>query len=227
MTRVGIIAALKLEAAPLGRYAGFTIRVGGVGGLDVGDAVRELGGLGSGLVVSWGTAGALSPQLRAGDLVVPERVVTRNGGTLSPDARWREGFRRAVNGSWPVATGILIESDRILGSPHDKRRLGRDTDAGAVDMESGRIGEACAALNLPFLAIRAIVDELDDRLPRQVQENAFSAGSLRPGALLASLARHPGDWGSLVRLALRYRRARAALEAAARTLARYADSHPT
>lgn len=226
MTRVGIIAALKLEAAPLDRHAGFTIRVVGLGVPDVGDAVRELERLGSRLIVSWGTAGALSPRLRAGDLLVPERVVTRNGGTVSPDRCARDGFGRAMNDCWPVAPETLIESERVLDSPRDKRRLGMVTDAGAVDMESGRIGEACAALNLPFLAIRAIVDELDDRLPRQVREGTFSAGSLRPGALLAGLARHPGDWGSLARLALRYRRARAALEAAAQALARYADSPP-
>lgn len=227
MTRVGIIAALKLEAAPLDRQAGFTTRVCGVGGQGVDDAVRELGRLGSRLIVSWGTAGALSPQLRAGDLIVPERVLTRDGGTVRPDTRCRDGFRRAVHGYWPVTQETLIESERILGSPGDKRRLGRETDAGAVDMESGQIGEACVALNLPFLAIRAIVDELDDRLPRLVHENAFSAGAPRPGALLAGLARHPGDWGSLARLALRYRRARAALEAAARALARYAGNLPT
>lgn len=224
MSRVGAITALQLEARPLHRHPGLAVRVCGVAGTGIGDAVRELGERGSRLIVSWGTAGALSPRLRAGDLVLPERIVTRNGAALDSDPGSRDAFREAVDGSWPVASGTLLEADRLLETPGGKSRLGREHDADAVDMESGRIAEACAAIDLPFLVIRAVVDELGDRLPRQLRESTSPDGSLRMAALLAGLIPHPGDWALLARLARRYRRARKGLDVAARALARCAGN---
>lgn len=223
---MGIITALQIEAQPLKRYPDFAVRVCGVAGPGIGDAVRELSDQGSRLIVSWGTAGALSPRLRAGDLILPERVVAANGDIITTDAGAREEFRRALDGTWPAACETLMESDRMLATPDDKRRLNRETDAAAVDMESARIGRACAAANLPFLAVRAIVDELDDRLPRQSVANISPHGHLRAGPLVASLMRYPGEWGPLVRLALRYRRARTGLHAAARVLAQLSGPRP-
>lgn len=217
--RAGIITALKLEARPLNGYPNLAVRVCGVAGPGVAHAVRELGEMGSQLIVSWGTAGALSGQLRAGDLMLPESVITRAGEPIATDAGYRQDFRRGAGAAQSVASGILVESSRILSTPEHKRRVGRDNAAQAVDMESGRIGEACAASGLPFLVVRAIVDELDDRLPRQSLANISPHGSLRAAPLLANLIRYPGEWAPLARLALRYRRARTALDAAARAVA--------
>lgn len=199
------------------------VRVCGVAGPGIGDAVRDLQACGSRLVVSWGMAGALSTRLRAGDLVVPERVVGRDGALLYPDAGARESFRGAMNAG-RLEGGALVESPRMAATPTDKRRLGRTHDAVAVDMESGAIGQACAEMELPFLVVRAIVDELDDRLPRRLGDRPFADGSLRAGAALARLMLHPGEWAALVRLARRYRRAGSALRAAAGGLARCAGT---
>jgi hypothetical protein len=121
-----------------------------------------------------------------------------------------------------VSSGTLFESDRILATPDDKFGPGIATNAVAVDMESGRIGAACTALNLPFLVIRAVIDESHDRLPPLVHDCVSPDGTLRARALLAGLVRHPGDWYALARLARRFHLARSGLEAAARALARYA-----
>ncbi len=60
------------------------------------------------------------------------------------------------------------------------------------------------AHGLPFLAVRVVVDTYRDELPRAVAA-ASEGGRLRVGRLLAGLARRPGDVGSLLRLAGRYR----------------------
>lgn len=193
----------------------------GVAGPAIDDAVRELGELGSRLIVSWGTAGALSPRLRSGDLFLPERVVRLNGGTITTDSGTRNEIRRLVTPGRLVAGGTLLESDHILATARAKRRAGREKRAGAVDMESGRVGEACAAQRLPFLVLRAIVDELDDRLPGPVRDYASQDGLLQPARLLAGLLLHPGDWAAAATLALRYHRARSGLRIAARALTEY------
>lgn len=226
MSRVGVITALKLEAGSLGRHPAIRVRVCGVAGSGIDDAVHELSELGNRLIVSWGTAGALSPRLRSGDLVLPERVVSLNGDTIATDSGPRNEIRRLVTAGRPVVGGTLLESDHILATGDAKRRAGREHHADAVDMESGRVGEACAALRLPFLVIRAIVDELDDRVPGRVRENTSPDGSLRPALLLAGLLLHPGEWAATAGLARRYHRARAGLRMAAWALAEYAAGRP-
>ncbi len=222
MTRVGVISALQLEARPLYSYPALAVRVCGVAAPEADDVVRTLAGRGCRLIVSWGTAGALSPQARAGDLIIPEHVIPENGGLLATDSGAREAFREKVKSRWPVTSGTLLESDRMLGTRADKGRLGRRWEAVAVDMESGRIGAACATLKIPFLVVRAVVDELDDRLPQALQNATSSRGALRMAPLLAGLMAHPGELAALARLGRRYRRARRALEAAAWALGRYA-----
>lgn len=221
-TAIGVVTALQREAGPLIRHPALVVRACGVAASGVDDAVRELRDGGSHLIVSWGTAGALSPRLRAGDLVFPESVISRQGDNLGTDSGARNGVRVLLADTRRVSAGMVLESDRILATPADKYGPGMATEAVAVDMESGRIGEACAALGLPFVVIRAVVDEAHDRLPGLVHDCASPDGVLRIPALLAGLIRHPGDWAALVRLVRRYHRARAGLEAAARALARYA-----
>lgn len=223
MIRVGVISALQLEARPLYSCPALAVRVCGVAAPEVDAVVRALADRGCRLIVSWGTAGALSPQLQAGDLIIPEHVIPGNGGVLATDNGAREAFRENVKSRWPVTSGTLLESDRMLGTPAHKERLGRRRKAVAVDMESGRIGEACAALKLPFLVVRAVVDELDDRLPRLLRDATSPRGTLRMTPLLAGLMAHPGELTALARLGRRYRRARRALGAAAWALGRYAE----
>ncbi|HSH42502.1 MAG TPA: hypothetical protein VK973_10310, partial [Arenicellales bacterium] len=171
----GLVCALPLESRPARRHAQLAVRVCEVSAPALLDAIEELRRGGSRLIVSWGTAGALSPRLRAGELVVPARVVSGDGRALSTDAGCRAGLLRSLRGRPAVHGGALLESRSVLAAPADKQRAGRDHAADAVDMESHRIGDACAALGMPFLVVRAIVDELDDRLPRSVTA-AFRAG---------------------------------------------------
>lgn len=221
-TGIGVVTALQREAGPLSRHPALAVRTCGVAADGIGDAVRQLRDGGSHLIVSWGTAGALSPRLRAGDLVLPECIINRHGDTLCSDTCARNGVRGLLADTRRVSSGTLFESDRILATPDDKHSPGLVTNAVAVDMESGRIGAACVALNLPFLVVRAVIDESHDRLPRLVHECASPDGTLRIRALFAGLMRHPDDWAALARLLRRYHRARSGLEAAAQALARYA-----
>ena len=85
-------------------------------------------------------------------------------------------------------------------------------------MESSAVAEIAAAAHMPFLAVRAIVDTASDALPQAaLVATTAGTGALRIGALLAAHARAPGDLAALIRLAGRYRRARRALTAVARS----------
>lgn len=216
--RIGVICALHPEAMTLRRRAGLAVRACGVSGAGAADAARELAALGCRLIVSWGTAGALTTALHAGDLVLPARVIGRGGAVLATDNRARDRLTRRLRYAQRASAGTLLESARLLADPGSKRAAAAKSGAGAVDMESGRVGEACIAQGLPFLAVRAIVDQSGDRLPRRVLETVVAAGELRPGAFATAVLRHPGEWPALALLVYRFQRARAALALAARAL---------
>src|SRR6202008_4630489 len=105
---------------------------------------------------------------------------------------------------------------RAVGSLADKASLLRETGAVAVGMESAAIGEVARAHQLPFIAVRVIVDGAADALPRAVTAAADGEGHLHIWRLLGALARTPGELGPLLRLAGRYRAANRSLAVVAR-----------
>ncbi|MGA8259853.1 MAG: hypothetical protein WB783_06525 [Arenicellales bacterium] len=223
---VGIVTALGFEARALGSGSPFTVRRCGVGGPALASAVRELHEQGCGLIVSWGTAGALSPRFKAGDLHVAEQVLTRHGTRLASDTHWRRRFSVAAGRVCTIRSGTLLDSTQIVAAPAEKRRLFASTGADALDMESGPVAEACITLGLPFLAIRSIIDEAHDRLPERLESYVGANGSLRGTALAAALVLSPRQWLLLPRLARRYRRANRTLSLAASALASCAREEP-
>lgn len=223
MSRIGIIAALGFEAGALGEHAAFLVRRCRVSGDGVGRDVRELADSGCRLVVSWGTAGALSPDLEAGDLFLADRVLTRDGEYIGTDPAWRRRLEAAVRGCCRVRSGLLLDSPTFVAVPARKSDLAQSCRAEAVDMESGAIAEACYGRDLPFLVVRAILDQAGDRLPDLINRHLGDDGRTRTGALLAALAVHPRDWTAFARLARRYPRARTTLARAASALAACVD----
>jgi adenosylhomocysteine nucleosidase len=123
-----------------------------------------------------------------------------------------------------VACGKLLTSPQALLSVADKAAAFRETGAAAVDMESLAVAQVAGSHELPFIAVRVIVDTAADILPRAVIAATRSAGHLQIARLIASLALAPGDLAALIRLLPRYRAASRSLRAVARagTPARHA-----
>ena len=84
----------------------------------------------------------------------------------------------------------------------------------AVDMESLSVAEVAAAHDLPFIAVRVIVDTAADMLPRAIMA-ASRGGHLNIPRLIGGLAAAPLELIALIRLAQRYRAATRSLAAVA------------
>lgn len=237
---LGIVCGMAAEARALGSWARHP-RI--ALGLSAGrpdraeaEAVR-LAARGVRILLSWGIAGALDPQLRPGTLIVPAAVVGTQGdvhelapemlvlagGASAPGIVLPSRPRRRGDGpaSAPAHTRLLIAgSDVVVITPAAKAELRRRTGAAAVDMESHRLAAVSARAGLPCLAVRAISDPADRALP------ALSAGALGPdgrpriGAVLARLLRRPGDLPALIAAARDSRAALTALRSAADALMR-------
>jgi adenosylhomocysteine nucleosidase len=152
------------------------------------------------VVVSCGFAGALSPSLRAGDLVVATAVRAPDGERLqAPELAAMRAFPQA-------ARGEIACADRVLATPEEKRALGAG-GALAVDLESAQVARAAAEAGVPWLAVRAIVDDASTALPAFAREpqTSFFWPALRH-------ALHgPGATVQLLRLAMAERAASASL----------------
>ena len=215
---VGVVCALASEARHLRPSDALRVALSGMGGTAAAQSARSLVEAGAQALVSWGMAGGLDPAFAPGTIFLPSEVASPDGAAvIATDQPWRERLgARLTPGNRPVLQGRLLTSPKAVGTRADKAALLRQTGAGAVDMESLAIAEVARSRQLPFLAIRVIVDGAADTLPHAVTAAADSEGHLQVWRLLGALARTPGELSALLRLGGRYRLANRSLAAVAR-----------
>jgi adenosylhomocysteine nucleosidase len=208
---VGLVVALPLESGYFeDRLAGvisikghgFTIRTGGLDGRGIAVAISGHGqeraaraaealiaGHHPRWVISAGFAGGLQQELNRGDIVMGSSIAGLQGERLSIDLRLTEGEGQVARG---VHVGRLLTVDRIIRKAGEKRSLGQQFDAIAVDMESLAVAQVCQREKQRFLALRAITDTVDDELPRDVERLLNRPTMVRKlGAAAGSLLRRP------------------------------------
>lgn len=191
---------------------GFAIRVGLWKGRRVAVAIAGSGGSSAAraaealiaghrprLVFSAGFCGGLNDSVKRGDLVVAERIVRPGGEELPVDL---DPIRSAPLFSRPgVHVGRIVTTDAIVRRPREKRALGEEFDALAVDLESAAVAGVCARRNVRFLAVRVVSDAVDDRLPREVERlSRQKSRAARLGAALGAILDRPGAAKELYRL---------------------------
>lgn len=149
------------------------------------------------IVISAGFAGALREEQRPGDVILATEVVDLAGN------RWATTWPGELPvGEWrpPLHRGKIICSDRLIGDPEEKRRLGAEHEALAVDMESAAIARLCHKQDIPFGCVRAISDAVHTPLSPELA-TLLSAGRVSPLRLGLALVKRPGLAGELWSLA--------------------------
>jgi adenosylhomocysteine nucleosidase len=222
VSRLGIVAALPGEARPLtgrrvdpgGRWrsaSGVDLQLAGIGPRRAATAAEALLAAGATALASWGSAGALVPDLTAGALLLPRTVVAADGEVLTVDAAWHRRLLECLATHVPVATGLLVEVRAVVASPADKVSLRRRTGAVAVDMESVAIARCACQAGVPFVAVRAVVDGANTAVPGVALAALDGLGRLRPLRLAAGLLRAPRAWPALGELRRSFRHCQATL----------------
>lgn len=156
-------------------------------------------------VVSIGIAGGLDPALVPGDVLVATAIVTparRYPADPAIAAAWMRNLLESLAGSGPrVREGILAGVDAAVLDVAAKAALRRASGAAGVDMESHVAAAYAEEHGLPFAALRIVCDPAERAIP------AFAAQALKPDgepdilAVLAAIARAPGQIPALIRLA--------------------------
>lgn len=229
--RLGIVAALPGEARSLTRLraqgraylsGGARIALSGMGASRARTTARELVDHGAKALVSWGTAAAIDPLLNPGDLMLPAEVVASDGRRYATDQEWRGSLARGIAGRVRINYGALAESRVVITSAAAKQQLHQASGAIACDMESAAVAAVAADFGLPFIAVRAIVDDATMALPPAARAAVDEAGALRPFGLLRALVGHPStlhaQLRSLKQLSVAFRAAQLTLAAAAPAL---------
>lgn len=101
-----------------------------------------------------GFSGSTRAELPAGTLVLARAISCPGGDVLKLDPKLLRRAREALPGV-VVGPVVTVEGET---RPPDKARLG--LDALAVDMESVEIAREFLRLGIPFLMVRAVLDEL-------------------------------------------------------------------
>ena len=145
-------------------------------------------GLEQPLVISAGVCGALSPDLRAGDLVLPESVIGPAAERLNVTAT---PYGRATGLASGARRGTLTTSRDVVATPEAKAALFSRTGAVAVDMESSLILAHAAEAGCPTLVVRAVSDVASESLPPELIALVSEDGTLRTGHALALVVTRP------------------------------------
>jgi adenosylhomocysteine nucleosidase len=190
----------------------------GIGHRRAAEAARRAFDLmpGAELVIGTGVVGALSSGLKPGDLILSDRILTihTDGTPAEVVTAVSEEHVRAVGRSLASAgiaysTGAILTSHRVLATGAEKRRAKESTGAIAVDMETAAVAAEAAARGLRFVAIRAVLDEVDDEVVGAAM--ADEDGNVRPLAATSYLIRNPATMLKLPRMMRNLSRATASI----------------
>jgi adenosylhomocysteine nucleosidase len=208
--RVAVIAAMVPELRPLvrrwrlarGPYPDTIVRRGSSGRYEIIAAVtcmgtaaargvteRVLGTFAVDHVIVVGVAGAVSPDVSVGDLVVPEVVVDEGTGQVVHPVPLQV-----------AAKGCLLTTDLLHNEPDELQGF-IDNGVVAVDMETAAIGAVCEARQVPWSVFRAISDRAGDpAVDEAVVGLAKADGSADPAAIARFVITRPTSLPTLARL---------------------------
>ncbi len=192
---IAIIAAMPIELSPLlGKRQ--PQLVDGVELFELPEAAVAVGGIGEArarhaaevvidqaqpkLLVSAGLAGAVSPQLKVGDVGRIREVVDVTTGERYP----------TPGGDWVLATSQDV-SDSI-----EKQGMSAKYGADVVDMEGAAVAQVARERGLEFAALKSISDDASFVMPPL---NRFIDGNGRfdTQRFLVYIAIHPKWWSTL------------------------------
>jgi adenosylhomocysteine nucleosidase len=145
------------------------------------------------VLISAGIAGALTPDLKVGETLFPTSIIDARDSS-----RHETAIQNAPLGNTPFAKTIVVSYPEIAGAAQ-KDKLGKAYGAHAVDMEGASVARAAEAHGIPFIAIKAISDEVDFELPEMMP--FFRDGQFQTARFVLHISIRPWLWLRVFRLA--------------------------
>jgi len=125
-----------------------------------------------------GVAGAISPELNIGDLIIadglcqhdlditafghPHGYVPEGEVCIPTDITLRNIAKEvASQKGLKLVEGIIATGDQFVANPERKDWIGETFNAHALEMEGASVAVVCSSLDIPFFILRAISDSAD------------------------------------------------------------------
>ena len=215
---IAIVAAMDRELGPLRRRlptGSVTLHASGVGKEASAGCVRELA-MGSerpDILISIGFAGALRPDLAAGDLLLAQNLhAIEEPRSFSVDS-WllhlAEETCQEAGLRCFVADSLTVP--QMVTTPAEKAGLGKATDAWAINMEDYWSAAAAAEGGIAYLSIRSVLDRSDQTLPSVVKGLGDMGGVAQAVSAVIIACRRPWLLPGLALLARQTGRAQRSL----------------
>ena len=135
------------------------------------------------VLIATGLAGGLKPEWTLGRTMVAAEVVDETTGR-----RFKAAYGEGT-----------VVSSREIARAAKKRELASQFGADVVDMEGAAVAEVAEAHGLPFLAVKAISDEMDFELP-PLQGFVDAEGRFQGARFGFWAAWHPQWWPTIAQL---------------------------
>jgi adenosylhomocysteine nucleosidase len=216
---IGILCALAIEARCLpktSRANHILFQTTGVGAKRAKLGAEQLVAKGATALMSWGTAGGLSPTLKVGQLIIPDCIVDQKAQVFWTDSHWKSQISQTLNHRLKIHDGALLQTHQMIASINAKQALFIQYKTAAVDMESAAIAEVAQKAGLPFVAIRAVVDSASMSLPFWLPRTLNADHQIQPLKFAWQFCHHPHTWPSLLHLYRGFAMAKKTLSLAAK-----------
>jgi adenosylhomocysteine nucleosidase len=175
-----------------------------------------LGALRVDRLLAIGVAGALSPDLGPGAMVIGERVLdTAASGDGDAGLLADRALVERIASILAARAAVVVTSDRIADSVAEKQRLLlRAARAGGqaasvvpavVDLESAAYAGAAARAGIPWLVLRAVSDTAGEALPALLNRSRDEGGAVRRTSVVRGLLGDPSALPVLLSLRRRVR----------------------
>jgi len=213
---IGIIGAMEEEVAKLiaqaditatENIAGMVFRVGSLGGADVVIVRSGMGKVNAGIctqllvtrfgathIINTGFAGALSPEVALGNIIVSTEAVqhdfdvsplgSRKGEIIAgmvafpADKELVSSACKVIAETLPdvsVHSGRICSGDQFISEKAAKERIISEFGGLCCEMEGAAVAQVCTLNNVPFLILRAISDSADESAGEDFNFSVFQS----------------------------------------------------
>ncbi len=164
------------------------------------------------LLISSGVAGGIRQGLKVGDLVVAERVAYSKQSDFDVEDLQLESdyvcnqkvvkLSRRLSGDLELKlhVGNILTVDKVINKASTKKNIGDHNPFLAVEMEGSAIAEVALENEVPFAAVRAISDDVDDDLHLDYDKILSNEGKVKVSGIALEVLKNPKKLAALKRL---------------------------
>ncbi len=157
-------------------------------------------------IISFGFAGGLDPSIPVGGIIIPTAIRTIDNLLFDVHQNWRKKIINLMAGI-RIYSGTMLGSDNPIIEKKIKANIYHKFGTIGVDMESHIVASICNKNNVPFCAIRVVIDTANTSLSKQTADIMQKDGRISVNRAIKTILNHPSVLKELIILGKQYHHA--------------------